>query len=245
MQHSRNFGTSRRVAGLRIHRSTRVRVVRIKLRSATEGKVVSKLLAVSLSHRFTHTYRCRHAPSACRAAALSPSPRRRCYPHPSAMGERKVMNKYFPPDFDPSKIPRTKKDALPTNFTVRMMLPMSVRCTTCGEYMYKGKKFNSRKEDVEGPEGEYLGIKVALARSHAAHARRTPPPPPHARASTHTHSTKASHAHASSLASRRAAHARADLPVLLQVHHVLRRVHHQDRPQEHGLRGRGRREAQL
>ena len=26
--------------------------------------------------------------------------------------------------------------------------------------MYKGKKFNSRKEDVDGPEGEYLGIKI-------------------------------------------------------------------------------------
>mmetsp|Transcript_14758 Transcript_14758/g.48259 ORF Transcript_14758/g.48259 Transcript_14758/m.48259 type:complete len:321 (-) Transcript_14758:136-1098(-) len=76
------------------------------------------------------------------------------------MGERKVINKYFPPDFDPNKIPRTKKTEGPSKFVVRMMLPMSVRCSTCGEYMYKGKKFNSRKEDVEGPEGEYLGIKI-------------------------------------------------------------------------------------
>ena len=76
------------------------------------------------------------------------------------MGERKVLNRYFPPDFDPAKIPRGKKANLNPNFVVRMMLPMSVRCNTCGEYMYKGKKFNSRKEDVDGPEGEYLGIKV-------------------------------------------------------------------------------------
>ena len=76
------------------------------------------------------------------------------------MGERKVLNKYFPPDFDPSKIPRTKKADINPNFVVRMMLPMTVRCNTCGEYMYKGKKFNSRKENVDGPDGEYLGIQI-------------------------------------------------------------------------------------
>ncbi|EME30808.1 Coiled-coil domain-containing protein 94 [Galdieria sulphuraria] len=73
------------------------------------------------------------------------------------MGERKVLNKYYPPDFDPENLPRAKrpKDRLEA---VRFMLPMTVRCKTCGEYMYAGKKFNAKKETVKNE--EYLGIKI-------------------------------------------------------------------------------------
>jgi hypothetical protein len=174
------------------------------------------------------------------------------------MGERKVLNKYYPPDFDPAKLPRGKRQqnnemkvcvkrgcaqsaaaALPqccaalcsaqcvrgcvysrpsTTQTahllpphaacfgprltrmatpphthvrtrivqVRMMLPMSVRCKTCGTFMYKGTKFNTRKEDVEGE--EYLGLKVRVCvarvttlsapRAPAAGACCSPQPPP-------------------------------------------------------------------
>ena len=46
------------------------------------------------------------------------------------MGERKVLNKYIPSDFDPKLVPRgTKpKDDL---VTVRMMLPFTIQCSTC------------------------------------------------------------------------------------------------------------------
>lgn len=43
-------------------------------------------------------------------------------------------------------------------YTVRLMAPFNMRCKTCGEYIYKGKKFNARKEDVEGE--DYLGIRI-------------------------------------------------------------------------------------
>jgi hypothetical protein len=73
------------------------------------------------------------------------------------MAERKVLNKYYPPDFDPSKIPR-QRGVKSKQQVVRLMAPFSMRCNTCGEYIYKGKKFNARKETVEGD--DYYGIKI-------------------------------------------------------------------------------------
>lgn len=38
------------------------------------------------------------------------------------------------------------------------MAPFSMRCNTCGEFIYKGRKFNARKETVD--EEMYLTIKI-------------------------------------------------------------------------------------
>jgi hypothetical protein len=75
------------------------------------------------------------------------------------MSERKVLTKYFPPDFDPSKITRTRgpKQAGPKQIAVRLMAPFSMRCTACGEFIYKGRKFNARKETAEE---KYLNIAI-------------------------------------------------------------------------------------
>eukprot|EP00347_Sterkiella_histriomuscorum_P019157 403342728 len=73
------------------------------------------------------------------------------------MSERKVLNKYYPPDFDPSKLAKIKR-AKDKQDNVRMMLPMSVRCNTCGNFLYIGTKFNMRKETCN--DEDYLGIKI-------------------------------------------------------------------------------------
>ena len=79
------------------------------------------------------------------------------------MGERKVLNKYIPSDFDPSLVPKHKntkagrKEAKKEGkIDVRMMIPFSMQCNTCGTFMYRGKKFNSLKEDVTGAKAKYL-----------------------------------------------------------------------------------------
>ena len=73
------------------------------------------------------------------------------------MGDRKDRNKYIPPDFDPAKVPRGKRPA-DGQIKVRMMLPMSICCQTCGNFISKGTKFNSRKEDAKGE--TYLGLRI-------------------------------------------------------------------------------------
>ncbi|EGO60690.1 hypothetical protein NEUTE1DRAFT_57368 [Neurospora tetrasperma FGSC 2508] len=76
------------------------------------------------------------------------------------MSERKVLTKYYPPDFDPSLVGRSRqpKQTGPKVQTVRLMAPFSLRCSTCGEYMYKGRKFNARKETPV--DERYLGIQI-------------------------------------------------------------------------------------
>ncbi|PHH86502.1 hypothetical protein CDD83_10125 [Cordyceps sp. RAO-2017] len=74
------------------------------------------------------------------------------------MSERKVLQKYYPPDFDYRQIWRSRgpKQTGPRVQDVRLMAPFTMRCTTCGEFIYRGRKFNSRK--VTHAEEKYLGI---------------------------------------------------------------------------------------
>lgn len=78
------------------------------------------------------------------------------------MSERKAINKYYPPDYDPSKIPRKKKkkpldpNVAPT-IKIRMMAPYSMRCTRCNEYIAQRRSFNARKQVTDE---RYLNIKI-------------------------------------------------------------------------------------
>lgn len=78
---------------------------------------------------------------------------------PKVMSERKVINKYYPINYDPSQLKRVKrkKDG-PQQTKVRMALPMTMTCSNCGNFMARGSKFNARKETVVAE--AYLGISV-------------------------------------------------------------------------------------
>ncbi|KAF5126069.1 Pre-mRNA-splicing factor cwf16 [Metarhizium anisopliae] len=78
------------------------------------------------------------------------------------MSERKVLQKYYPADFDPREIARRRvpksESSGPRFQTVRLMAPFSMKCMTCGEFIYRGRKFNSRKET--NIEHKYLNIQI-------------------------------------------------------------------------------------
>ncbi|CAI5755487.1 unnamed protein product [Candida verbasci] len=67
-----------------------------------------------------------------------------------------AINKYYPPDYDPSKIPKIRK---PKNGTIkiRMMIPFSMRCTKCNEYIAERRSINAKKEVTKE---KYLNIKI-------------------------------------------------------------------------------------
>eukprot|EP00794_Sanderia_malayensis_P019933 gene19933-21885_t len=73
------------------------------------------------------------------------------------MSERKVLNKYYPPDFDVTKLPKLRLSR-DRQFVIRIMAPFSMRCKTCGDYIYKGRKFNARQETVK--DETYLGLRI-------------------------------------------------------------------------------------
>ncbi|TKR77237.1 hypothetical protein L596_018247 [Steinernema carpocapsae] len=43
-------------------------------------------------------------------------------------------------------------------FVQHVMAPYNMQCNTCKEYIYKGKKFNMRRETAGGE--NYLGLKI-------------------------------------------------------------------------------------
>jgi hypothetical protein len=73
------------------------------------------------------------------------------------MAERKVLNKYIPPNFDPNNQSTIKRGKVRQK-KVRLMAPFSMQCNTCGEFIYKGKKFNARKERAIGE--DFLGLQI-------------------------------------------------------------------------------------
>ncbi|CRG94209.1 conserved protein, unknown function [Plasmodium gallinaceum] len=88
------------------------------------------------------------------------------------MAERKVLNKYIPPDFDPDKLIESKKLLKKIEkrknknknknkkklLNIRMMYPFTLKCNKCNSFTYVGTKFNSRVEKLK--DENYLNIPI-------------------------------------------------------------------------------------
>ena len=71
------------------------------------------------------------------------------------MADNKLINRYYPPDFDPSKLLpvkaiRPKRTAGPKQLAIRMMLPFTMKCDHCSQFLFIATKFNSRCEKIPG-----------------------------------------------------------------------------------------------
>lgn len=79
------------------------------------------------------------------------------------MSERKVPNKYIPPEYDYEVIESqmmssNKNKSEKSSCSIRMMLPMTVMCLNCEKFMSIGTKFNMRIQKVL--DEDYLGIVI-------------------------------------------------------------------------------------
>ncbi|KAL8038186.1 hypothetical protein ABFX02_11G088400 [Erythranthe guttata] len=74
------------------------------------------------------------------------------------MGEREVVKKNNPLGLDLENIVWHVRKPKDQRIKVRLILPMSITCGTCGSNICKGTQFNSLKEDVVGE--TFIGIQI-------------------------------------------------------------------------------------
>ncbi|CCK70607.1 mRNA splicing protein YJU2 KNAG_0E03500 [Huiozyma naganishii CBS 8797] len=68
------------------------------------------------------------------------------------MSERKAINKYYPPDYNPMEAGKKAKKAKGkqrNSVKIRLMTPFSIRCLSCSEYIPEKRKFNADKETLQ------------------------------------------------------------------------------------------------
>lgn len=73
------------------------------------------------------------------------------------MSEWKVINKYHSVYFDHNLLVKERKSELKQH-NVRMMLPFSIKCNFCENFIKIGTKFQMRKETCQNE--SYLGIEI-------------------------------------------------------------------------------------